>query len=578
MISLKVSNCDDKNTFEYFYKSLIDKLTKYPNESNKYYTFQFMKIIIIAIVATCVVNLLVFQWSYFVYYHYIKIYEIYHLYYIRDWLEYVILWFISSSLIVHLFMNGYYNYSLKYNIMVSFIVCIMIHGAIITLLVWQYHQNNTYSQYFKFFCDKILTHEQTFQFYCESYFSIFGIYLHILGFPLCLFVIILFNHCLSIFAITQTQSIEINDIHSNRKAANRQTVGDEYDNTQKSIVEIGDLNRSLISSSDDSYKNDNYNNDNNTTKIQKQCNYSTYNDESKSVNFCLYNVFAITLFLLFGVFKFFGTMLYYYSYANFNINEYYYGLIFTISLFKLILKFIARKIDIINVNRHRARDQHNHITDIVDNWHCYVSMEMFVEFFMNFVYFTYYYQMFIYELSQSYICGALYIIFSHIFSELCQSVIRFSKIYFNITQNICSNIKNHDNYSNNNNMFGKASSLLLYVFEDDSTLVEWRTRHSIDVSMRAIAFVIAFVWFGFDLISIPYKYWLISNKSDYYNGVFYLFLSFSCDLVYFIFLTFFNHCCNEFNVWKPLTLIYISNHRIVVCLCLLSFSLGLMTF
>lgn len=205
-------------------------------------------------------------------------------------------------------------------------------------------------------------------------------------------------------------------------------------------------------------------------------------------------------------------------------------------------------------------------------WYHYVSMEMFVEFFINFVYFISYYYLFIFELSTLNTKKLLFLILQHLLSESCQSIVRFSTLYFNQTTLLCTKLKD---YGNDRNTICKVFIFfLLNIFKDDSNLDEWKIRHSIDSSIRGIAFITSFVVFAIQLIAIPRRTWLVSNEYDYYIGIIYLFISFSFDVMYFCSLFLFNYFFNNhFNIWKPLTLIYISNYKVVLCLCGVSFLL-----
>ena len=201
---------------------------------------------------------------------------------------------------------------------------------------------------------------------------------------------------------------------------------------------------------------------------------------------------------------------------------------------------------------------HNHNST---KWYHHISMELYIEFIINFLYFINWYNLFIFELSSSNILQALLLIFLHLLSESChdQSIIRFSKFYFDQTNNIYSRIHNYyyndihsNNYNNclNQSCFSKVYNEMILVlmnrFEDDSNLHELRIRHSIDSSIRCICVICSFAVFRIQLILLPHHIFNVSSKSDFFNGVFCLFLSFSCDLIYFFCIFLFNYYTNHY--------------------------------
>ena len=83
-------------------------------------------------------------------------------------------------------------------------------------------------------------------------------------------------------------------------------------------------------------------------------------------------------------------------------------------------------------------------------WYHYVSMELFIEFTINFYYFVSYCEVFIYELSSiKHVWNVLEIVFLHLLSESCQSIIRFSAFYFDLKKKIYTRTQFYDNNNNN---------------------------------------------------------------------------------------------------------------------------------
>ena len=193
-------------------------------------------------------------------------------------------------------------------------------------------------------------------------------------------------------------------------------------------------------------------------------------------------------------------------------------------------------------------------------------MELFVEMAISLVYFFNYYQLFVYEISSKDIWNVFLLILLHLLTESCQSIIRFSNIYFCATRKIYSQLQRY--YDNNTkDRFCTCRgllSLLLNVFEDDSDLNEWRIRLSIDSSIRCISHIGAFSFFVLELFIYSYQALELPTKQDYYFAILYCAFSFSCDLIYFLFIFLFNYFNNYFNIWEPLVLMYAANKNVLL--------------
>lgn len=120
--------------------------------------------------------------------------------------------------------------------------------------------------------------------------------------------------------------------------------------------------------------------------------HSNY-DEQLEHSLCLYIVYTSITFLFMCEMFFVDVILYYYT--N-NINYYFYVLLFSTSFCKIILKMVARKIDVSNMNYVRSCYNINFDSTRL-TWCHYVSMQLFVEFTISLVYFINYYGLFIYE-------------------------------------------------------------------------------------------------------------------------------------------------------------------------------------
>ena len=529
MPSLKVSKNASKHTFGYFYTSFIEIFNNQDNISTNVLILSVIKITIICIVITACMFMIKFGWWYILYFHHYKFYEKYKLYYLTDWIFYVISPFFSLLCINHIFLNGYYNYSLKHSITQTFIVCVLINGTIITLLFWQRHEYNNYIWHWKWICNNLFINQTVFQSNCTNNFCLAGLYSQVFGYPLCLFLIVLLNYLMSnLFRNTSLTKV------------------DSFVNNATERIEMygQDLNQSLINKRLELIENEENNKSNAYVITGMMKNFEHL--------FGLLIVFAFVVFVYFCVMYFVQTILFYYTK---NINYYFYCLLFVTSFLKLLLKFLARKIDINNMNC-------NHNST---KWYHYISMELLIEFTINFQYFANYYELFIYELSSlKHVWNVLEIIFLHLLSESCQSTIRFSSFYFDLTKKIYTTTQFYHNNNNTNNG-GKLLSLLLNIFEDDSNNNEWKIRHSIDSSIRCMSLIFSFSFVVFQLFILPHAYFLISTNADFNDGIFYFCLSFLCDLMYFLCLFVCNYYCNHgFNIWKPVVFMFNANGNVLV--------------
>ena len=194
-------------------------------------------------------------------------------------------------------------------------------------------------------------------------------------------------------------------------------------------------------------------------------------------------------------------------------------------------------------------------------------MELLIEFSINFQYFVNYYQLFIYEVSLlKHVSNVLEIILLHLLSESCQSIIRFSTFYFDITTKIYTTTQVYYN-SGCDGENCKLLSLFLNIFEDDSNNNEWKIRHSIDSSIRCMSLICSLCFVVFEQIIFPHSNFLVSSKADFYNGILYFCLSFLCDLMYFLCLFVFNYYCNHdhcFNIWKPVIFMFNVNKNVLL--------------
>ena len=235
--------------------------------------------------------------------------------------------------------------------------------------------------------------------------------------------------------------------------------------------------------------------------------------------------------------------------------------------FKFTLKKIARQIDELKIDSVRQYCRMYNISEInkeLIGWYHFISFELFIEFAVNSMYFNFYYYVFIIELSK---IGAfssfLVITVIHVGSEIYQSIIRFSKVYFDLTKE--SNSKLDEMRVNWRDGFaGFMIGALSNSFSDNCTFIEWQTRHSIDMSMRFFAMISMFTMFLSQIFVIGRKGFYIETKNEYYTALLYLCSSFVIDTIYFWSIFWYNCKYKQFNIWKPFLFVYLSDYRVVL--------------
>ena len=241
MPSFKVSNTANKHTFGHFYTSFIELFKDQDNVniSANVLILSIIKMAIICIVMTVCVFTIAFGWTFMLYFDNYKLYEKYQLYYLFDGIWYVIFPFFSLLCISHIFLNGYYNYSLKHSIIQTFVVCVLINGTIISLLYWQLHEYNNYIWYWKWICNNLMINQPVFQLVCTINFSLVGLYSAVFGYPLCLLLIVVLNYLMSILfrneRLTKKDSLHNNFSQSSRIEMSGQDLNQSLVNTVNTV-------------------------------------------------------------------------------------------------------------------------------------------------------------------------------------------------------------------------------------------------------------------------------------------------------------------------------------------------------
>ena len=413
--------------------------------------------------------------------------------------------FVKCVLITFLFFNQFAKNSFKIIVIVSFGVCVIIFGTIAMIWCAFFHSkmNANFPNnvvYLKFIC-KLLDSDKANELFRDLYCPVYASLYYV-------FLIVIYSPiCLLFVSI-------INNIVAKYKT--KSTLNEME-------IELLSIDGSLESTND-----------------------SLPSQSSQFGFFCtLYFIFSILCWFIFGLAP--------YAVDIASIG-YFACILILMSLFKFLFKRIARhKHDILTA----AIDKHSENNS---NWYEFVSFEIFIEFSFTGIYYWIYYISFILELSETNdINKYITIVFIHVFSETFQSTTRFSKLYFDLSSKFYLKLNEFNlNYSN------KILNMFLTLTNDESTFMEWKIRHCIDMSMRFLAFMSITSAFLIAYWVLGYDFFGVSNKSESYRALLYFFITALIDIFYFLFLFLIHLYFFNYNVWKPFLLMYSSDYRVFV--------------
>ena len=242
----------------------------------------------------------------------------------------------------------------------------------------------------------------------------------------------------------------------------------------------------------------------------------------------------------------------------------------------------------------------------------FVSFEMFVEVFVSYVYYFLYYYALVLELCLiNHVKSFILITILHLSSEMCQSTIRLSKSYFDLTNYLIEGIVTLcDQYRVKHTiLIGFVDKVVDICWKDDSTFEEWRVRQCIDKSLRFFCLVTAFISIVLYVLEIGYQNYGIETDEEFYRAVYYFMSSFSVDMLYYLIVFVINyfdlcHCCGwcacctykarktssllnrsevddnveSFNVWQPFLMMFHASWKSIGWLFLLGFGLAVAIF
>ena len=555
MPSLKVdkSRYHDESTYNHFYEDLT------VIERTNCSFIDLAKYLFIIIGINISIYTITHGVWYFGYYRLSHFYQSNNLYfgYIS---VYMIDEFLISALIIYVFFNQHSKHKLGTILIVSFVVFILISGTILLWLTVEYHLKNHKIYVLQFVCDL-----NVIKYHCTHRFSLFFLSFYCFYQPMSLLLAILINHCNFQKCCNDRRCKNSQNDHSIKFDAQ------ETQTTQSGITELAMSD--IYSNIFDLYENGYH--------ITQQNLYSsTMPVLMLFVGFCAaWMLFLCTFYILLDL-----------NISTQNLTYYFYGLLSVTSIFKLILKYIARHIDIVRqvCFKHEKisksdesyqsqywaiksnNDKYSNVNVSSDREFIhFVSLEIIMEFVVNLFYYYNYYYYFILELSLiDETHSFVEITIMHVFTEVCQSTVRFSKYYFYCSKRIIQQMK-HCSKCN----WRLWCCCFRSSMDDDSSFDEWRTRHSIDMSMRVISMISSFVNVITIIIAVGYKNYGMSNVHQYYRGLRFYAISFSVDIGYYLVLFLVHkYLINpSFNIWKPFLRICASDFRIIVVMFVIGF-------
>ena len=229
--------------------------------------------------------------------------------------------------------------------------------------------------------------------------------------------------------------------------------------------------------------------------IQNDDNIDDIMDDKSYFN--LYSKWVIAFWTLFSIccmflYLFFAVSKTYLTENPRRFDYLFWYLSFICFIFKLMLKRIARRIDIIRIISNEYKNA------IIKTK---ISFELFVEFLMSILYWFYFRNQIVVQLSNVLISQYFLTVIFHLLSELRHSTIRFSKLYYTLIPYL------GDKYGLRNNWF--CSIVFCTVCYKGrsytSNLYQWQMRQSLDVSIRFCASLITAIISTFDFVAFGRK-------------------------------------------------------------------------
>ena len=526
MPSFKVSRSDvAKDSFKHYFVELVNKKNKridipivdvsnYQGITKWSLWFAFIECLLTSILVINLTLSTTYYWIEWIDYHFDNFYESHKLYFVDLVVRIIIPECVGCVMIIFLFFNQFANNSLKTIVAVSFSVCVPIFGSIAMIACASFHYSYETDANFPAnivhlkFICKLFDKNNKM---FQDYYCPEYSSLYVA------YILAIYSPICLIFVSM------INSIVARNKS--------------KSNITAAEMQLELLS-------------------MQRSNSMNLASDSLPVVRSSLQFGFLCTFYFIFRILGWFVFYLLYYAVDKASIGFFGCLLIFT-SFFKFVFKYIAK-------------NKHDIVTASLDknNWYEFVSFEITIEFSLTAIYYWTYYNSFILELSQTNdVNKYISVVCIHMFSEIFQSTTRFSKLYFDSTNKFYLQLHEY-NISYNSRIL----NMFLNFIQDESTFMEWKIRHSIDMSIRFLAFVCTTSTFLVEYCILDYEYFGIPNRSASYRALLYFFVTVSMDIVYFLLLFVIHLYFFNYNVWKPFLLMYSSDYRVFaivvfVCAC-----------
>ena len=359
MPSLKVvKNSVVENTYQHFFTQLVE----YDDPSlNKSLIISFLKCCAAVVLFTLFVYFTTIQVWIFLVFNFYDFYENFNVYLVRVIIYMIVQWF-AYSLLTFLIFNHVAKNSFKKILLISFVIFIVINGSIGIWLGIQYHNNKI--EYFKSFCDM---HKIVYSFDCNIWFSFYRLYIFIFYSTISFLILVIVNHlwicnihCLRI----QLQSIPRDSNYNRNRNRN---INDNDKNINQSNFEMRLLDT----------QNDRDHNMNTVDHDDKYDHYDNLeNVYSSNKVLCTYITFGLIWMLFFWFMYVVGDL------AVNDFKNYFLCVLCSTWISRKVLKYIARRIDVINTINTNTHDT------IEDDKNVNISLELLMEIGVNLEYYS----------------------------------------------------------------------------------------------------------------------------------------------------------------------------------------------
>ena len=604
--------------------------------------------------------------------YYNSFYDNHHLYLVH--LGFVVIFqFLILSLIIFIFFNQYARNSFKKILLISCIINIIIFGCLLFTVSILYHKNdnniaNDWNLISTLLCKARIWSDSTYRSdSCQSNFSLYLLYLYCIYHPISLITMIIANQLFADSNYSRLSKVlkfdsfgmewsdmeqfmlqpivDVNTINGTNNANNASCVidnnnytGDCYndfseikmkDKIDHENIEMDTytMEKNINSNRMNNIVIGNTNSENVNVNLDLNLDLNSIKDKdskersSTSINTTTSGGEGTTDVYVYFVFGIVWIIFWWIGYllgstnpdTSNDIEMIFYMLLIYTSIFKILFKFYARKIDYLTIKYYYYSieniNSNSFKCNICNNYYIlnfnfvyFLSLEITMEFILTTIYYQTYLTFVIPQLlylnENDFVSRFVTILICHVISEAFQSILRFSRHYFALTVKFIKYIiwKNEQfiddatsiNYINSTsqnysefereferdtigktgNAYGnkKPNFVLRWIYwvydhhlKDDSSFKEWQTRHSIDMSIRVFSIVLVNCYLVL--------YHLASDDiNSFLKNMGYYWILFGTDMMYFLLL----FLIKKFNVWEPFLLMFAANYKIMTCLFAIS--------